>query len=142
MSVIVDPIHTHVVNGHPVRFFRSPFQGPDMPWHGAEDLLKALDLPREFRRQQISRLHSEWKSDIRTVATADGIVVIAPHFMARGMIDGMKQIGRLTDDVDADYCHGASAAMEVITADIADPVGQFEYVMHAFKRHGAHGEAH
>ncbi|GJE42488.1 hypothetical protein AEGHOMDF_1660 [Methylobacterium soli] len=41
------------------------------------------DLCRHFQRMNNT---SEWASDVRTVATSDGIVTIAPNWMAEALI--------------------------------------------------------
>ena len=46
MTALVAPIHTGRLNGQPVRFFKGPSGGPELPWHAVEDLYRALGLPQ------------------------------------------------------------------------------------------------
>ena len=84
---MIEPLHVATVGGPPLRFFRTPINDgrPDLPWHAVEDLHRCLGLNRAARKYFLHRLR-EWKEP-RTVATADGLVTIAPHFIAQGTID-------------------------------------------------------
>jgi len=61
---------------------------PDFPWHEVDDLHRCLGLTRAERKHF---LHLQaHKEALRIVATADGIVTIAPHFIAQGTIDASR----------------------------------------------------
>lgn len=83
---LAHPIHTGTVNGSPVRFFRGPDARPDMPWHALGDLTRALELPRALRRHLLQMTQRAWAGTLRTVATAEGVTILAPHFVAQGLI--------------------------------------------------------
>lgn len=89
------PIFDGDLNGHAVRYFTSPIyrahRQPDMPWHSVDDLWPVLmpgwDTATAFEvlKQQMRK---DWREP-RTVATAGGIVTIAPHFMAEGLFEAI-----------------------------------------------------
>jgi len=85
------PILDGDLMGSRLRYFPSPlyqsFRQADMPWHAVDDLWPVLlgtDCEDAFRIGK-GKLRSDWR-DPRTVATPEGIVTIAPHFMAEGII--------------------------------------------------------
>jgi hypothetical protein len=94
---LTSPIHVGDAGGHPLRMFASPVwlatRKRDMPWHSTEDLLSALGVPAELSEHMRRMTKRDWLDDTRTVATADGIVTIAPHAMAEGMIDAVRHRG-------------------------------------------------
>lgn len=95
MSGLHIPLHIADVEGHTVRFFRSPVyertKEPDFPWHCIDDLwpifIGSSDAV-EFARR---KLRSAWKEP-KTIAVEDGLVTIAPHFMAEGMIAAIEEM--------------------------------------------------
>src|SRR4051794_10610767 len=104
MSKIVSPIYTGALNGQPLRFFKSPLPSPHFPWHASDDLHRCMRLPREVRRRFREQLKSsEWGKDVRTVATADGIITIAPHWMAQGFIGSMIENGYALSTLEMAY---------------------------------------
>lgn len=95
MTGLVAPVRTGSLCEKPLRFFKAPLPGPHLPWHAPDDLHRCLGLPRDLRRHFQQRLQSsDWKKDVRTVATSDGVVTIAPHWIAQGMIGAMIDVGR------------------------------------------------
>jgi len=115
--MIVKPIHTGTVNGHPVRFFRSPLDDgrPDLPWHGIEDLMTAAGVSRDMRRA-LSRRSKGVTDEFQTVATDDGLVVIAPHPSAQGLLGAVAKLGRAPASVEREYQLAGAEALDVITA--------------------------
>ena len=132
------PVHVGVVAGKPLRFFRSPKPGPQMPWHAHDDLLSCLDLPDDLKLDFRRRLVGPWKADVRTVAVAEGVVTIAPHFIAQGLIGAAIEIGpvKSAKQVERDYHREGTIALELLakaaTGDLG-PIAQFEYAMAAAK---------
>lgn len=110
-------LHTADVNGKPVRFFRSPQQGPDFPWHVADDLFLALGFPRPVRKEFQRRLKADHADDVRTVATSDGIVTIAPHYMAQGAIGAGIDIGCTPTTAEASYARAGVVCLNLILAE-------------------------
>lgn len=94
---MIQPIHTATIGEHQLRFFRRPINDgkPDLPWHAVEDLHRCLGLNRDLRKHFLHRLRA-WKEP-RTVATADGIVTVAPLYMPQGCIDAMVEEGMVPD---------------------------------------------
>jgi hypothetical protein len=112
---MIAPLHVANVGGHPLRFFRTPLTDgrPDLPWHCIDDLQHCLGLNRQGRKVFPRMLRSsEWRAIPRTVATADGVVTIAPHFIAQGMIDAMVENGRTPASVRHDYDRAGADAMK------------------------------
>lgn len=100
-----NPIHIAMIAGHPVRFFRSPINDgrQDFPWHAVDDLMAACRLGRSERRHFMRMMQRDHKEMVRTVATADGIVTVAPHPHAQGLVDAMVEVGRVTSSARNDY---------------------------------------
>ena len=115
MSALASPAYTGTVNDKPLRFFKAPLQGAQLPWHAAADLHHCLSLPRDLRRHFRQSLRSsEWKDDVRTIATHDGIVTIAPHFMAQGLIGAMQEAGRADARTEILYTKEVKKAWDLI----------------------------
>lgn len=110
-------LHTADVNGKPVRFFRSPQQGPDFPWHVADDLFLALGFPRPVRKEFQRKLKADHADQVRTVATSDGIVTIAPHYMAQGAIGAGIDIGCTPPTAESSYAVAGLAGLKLILAE-------------------------
>jgi len=133
VSNILAPIHVASIGKSTLRFFRSPLAGPDLPWHVHDDLVACLGLPRDVRRQFHRMLtNGPFKADVRGIATADGIVTIAPHFAAQGLIGAAIEAGMAsTAFVDA-YIAAAIAAFKVMTGDLP-PMAALEMAIAATK---------
>jgi hypothetical protein len=138
---MIQPIHTATIGGHPLRFFRTPNDDgkPDMPWHSIDDLHRCLGLNRELRKLFLSKLR-KWGS-IRTVATADGIVTIAPHYMAQGCINAMVEKGIVPPDVRDAYDYEGSVALNKLVAHLPFPSDYFFAWMKAAMNRHEHADA-
>jgi hypothetical protein len=115
MSVhkVIEPLHVAVIGGHPVRFFRTPLNDgrPDMPWHCVEDLHRCLGLNRDQRRIFLRELkNSKWPT--KTIPAADGILTIAPHFIAQGVVDSMTDAGMAPKSVRDEYDQAGAEALQ------------------------------
>ncbi|MCG5247950.1 hypothetical protein [Methylorubrum extorquens] len=139
MIAAAKPIHTANVAGKPFRFFRGPGDAPDMPWHAHDDLLAALALPRPLRRELRAKMLKNFGPECRTVEVGGEPVLIAPHYVAQGLIsaaqEGGKGITEMPAQVDRDYVTGGMAAMKTLTAGLGQVEG-FEYAMQAFRNQG------
>ena len=115
MSVI-SPIHIEAIGVGNVRFFAPPLGGREFPRPSIDDLFAAMALGRKrsehFRR---SMQDGEWATNSKTIATADGITVIAQHFIAQGLIDAMTQVGRCPPDLYWTYAKGGGVALDKLT---------------------------
>ena len=119
MSTLVSPVYTGTLNGKPLRFFKAPLPGPHLIWHASEDLQLGMQLPRDLRRRFREQLRSsEWSSDVRTVATSDGIVTIAPHWIAQGFIGAMIETGYISNTLEIAYAKEAVRAWNATTGDL------------------------
>jgi hypothetical protein len=107
------PLHVGTVAAHRLRFFRSPLNDarPDFPWHSVEDLYACLNVDQQARKFFFARLRQEYGSVLRTVATADELVTIAPNFMAQGLIDAMIEKGQAPQTAAIDYQFPPSAPL-------------------------------
>lgn len=132
------PLHTGVINGHPVRFFKKPTGAPDLPWHAVDDLYRALGLNREIRRDLLRTTQGSWSTELRTIATADGVVTIAPHPVAQGLIGAMIETGRAPAALEADYIAAGAAALKAMAGDLP-PIASFEFALAAFRNTDAGG---
>lgn len=90
MSLIEDALHVENIDGHRMRYFRSPVYSksgtPDMPWHAVDDLWSAIGVEKDDRVQVLRSLRAGW-IEPHTVANSDGIVVIQPFLMGDIIID-------------------------------------------------------
>src|SRR5262245_55631966 len=96
---MIEPLHIGIVGGHPLRLFRSPLNDgrPDFPWHAVDDLHQCLGLNRDARRFFLRKLKGvEWGKNVRTIATADGVVTVAPNYIAQGTVDAMVEEGMVS----------------------------------------------
>ncbi|MGA2493331.1 MAG: hypothetical protein ABSF67_10315 [Roseiarcus sp.] len=131
MSSIIAPLHTAPLGVATLRFFRPPSAMPDVPWHAYDDLLRCIDLPRAAHRQFHQMLTSgPFKGDVRTVATSDGIVTIAPHFIAQGLIGAAIEAWGARPELEMEYTKALVAAMKQLTGDLP-PFASFEFVLAA-----------
>lgn len=131
---MVEPIHIEAIGLANVRFFRSPLDGPRQPWHAIDDIYAAMALSREQRRALKSKLlkHRKWKRSLITVRTKGGELMIAPHWMAQGIIGSAVDFGGLSPDFEHFYVTGMMKAMEVITAGMT-PIDSVNYGLAAFR---------
>lgn len=133
MSVLVEPVHTGTLNGKPLRFFKAPLSGPHLPWHAPHDLHLCLGLGRDLRRDFRRRLQSsEWSKDIQTVATSGGIVTIAPHWMAQGLIGSIIEMMGMSTQVEMAYAREAVSAWNAMMGDLPDQAN-LETMIAAFR---------
>ena len=137
MAPLVAPIHVEALGSSTLRFFAPPSGEREFPWIAIDDLHACLGLPRALRREFKTKLRSsEWKDDTRTVATADGIVNIAPHFMAQGLIHAMQDVHRVAPDFyDRRYAKAGARAMDRLV-DGLQPRDLLNYIEAAVKASG------
>ncbi len=130
----VEPIHVEAIGLANVRFFRSPLDGPRQPWHAIDDIYAAMVLPRELRRVLKSKMlkHRKWKKSILEVKTDGGELLIAPHWMAQGLIGMGVDCTGLSPDFEHRYVTGMMKAMEVITEGMT-PIDSVNYGIAAFR---------
>jgi hypothetical protein len=116
---MIEPIHIATMGEYQLRFFRRPINDgkPDFPWHSVDDLYSCLGLNREQRRVFLRKLKEF--GGTQTVATADGIVTIAPLYMAQGCIDAMVEEGRVPDSARTAYALAETEAMKQLMAHLA-----------------------
>ena len=115
---IVQPLYVGSIGGKPVRFFRSPSKSPDLPWHSSENLHRALGLSREVRRHLLRMTQVKWPGVLRTVATADGLTTIGPHFTAQGIIGAAIEIGTVSADIEGEYAKAGGEALKALLGDL------------------------
>jgi hypothetical protein len=133
MSAILAPIHTATLGKSSLRFFKSPSSRPELPWHVHDDLVACLGLPRHMRRQfQHMLANGPFKDDIRAVATGAGIVTIAPHYVAQGLIGAAIDAGGITSEFELEYAKAAVAAMKVLAGDLP-PFASYGFFLEAAK---------
>jgi hypothetical protein len=111
---MIEPIHVATLAGQPLRFFRTPLDDgrPDLPWHCVDDLHQCLGIDRAARRVLLSKMRVT--ESMQTVATPDGIVTVAPHYMALGSIDAMINMGRAPASLRAEYALAGTEACQKI----------------------------
>jgi hypothetical protein len=147
--MIVEPVHVAIIGSKPLRFFRSPIDEtrgeslhsvawsgkPDLPWHSVNDLLLCMGLPGGLRSRRLRELAEGKERTItapngipldlphtRTVATNDGITMIAPETYARGSFDrfgsGEYGDGWFGDRLECEYGIAARRAVDKLTGEL------------------------
>lgn len=117
-SAITAPIFTGRLGAQPLRFFRAPRPGPHLVWHAVDDLHRCLAIPRDLRRHYRQQLQRDHRKDVETIATDEGIDIIAPHWMAQGLISAMMDVGFVPRTAEADYAIEATKAWKAMTDDV------------------------
>ena len=136
----VRPIHVAAVGLGNLRFFRSPLDGPRMTWFAVPDLFTCLSMDRGLRRVFHANIKRSYRDEIRMVWTETGETMIAPHFMAQGLISSLVEVAGAPSSLEASYAIGAAAAMGVITAGMSK-VESVNYTIAAFRNeNGIKGE--
>lgn len=113
MSNIVKPLSTAAVGLANLRYFRPPLSGERMVWHSWQDMQQCLSLPRDLRREFLSKLRKEWGGDTRAVMTESGPTTLAPHWMAQGLISAMTEAGFARPEIEHAYVAGMMQATNV-----------------------------
>ena len=133
MSELTKPLHVATIRGHQLRFFRTPNNDgrPDFPWHCCDDLYRCMELPRKVRRY-FQRCWTN-RSMFRTVATTDGIVMIAPHCVAQGATSAWNEIGGV--NIENEYALESAHALNKLTAGLTFPEQVLPWAAAAIKRH-------
>lgn len=125
------PIYVGSINGHQVRFFRTPLNDgrPDFAWHATEDLMKAANLDPAMIEYFMRGSKADHGAVYRTIATPDGLVTVAPHCVAQGFTRAMVAVGKAPAGFPDQY---HTAAFE---ADDRLPAKDFDEIIGAFHRH-------
>ena len=137
MTALTRPLHVGTIRGHQLRLYRTPNNDgrPDLPWHSVEDLYRCIGMRRDLRREFQRKMKSgPFGHDFKTVATPDGIVTIAPHYVAQGTISSCLQTG--CSDIYDEYSREFAAALQPLTAPL--PFGSdafFQWLKAALNRH-------
>ena len=86
-SKIVTPLHTAQIGRGTLRFFPPPPGATELPRHCHDDLAICLGFrPPDRRGLQAILADGPYAREVLTVATAEGLVTIAPHFAAVALI--------------------------------------------------------
>lgn len=132
MSALTLPVHTGTLSGKLLRFFKAPLAGPHLVWHSFDDLLACLKLPQSLQRDFRQKLKRDWSSDVRTVATSDGVVTIAPHWMAQGLIGSMIEVRQVRASMEMEYARQAVGAWNALCGDLP-PSASVDLMIAAFR---------
>jgi hypothetical protein len=134
---MINPLHVAQVGESRLRFFRTPLEDgrPDFPWHAVDDLHLCLGLNRELRKIFLRKLRSGQQL-VRTVPTAEGLVTIAPHYMAQGMIGAVIEAGIAPDSIRASYDAAGGEALKKLCSHLQFPSDAwFGWMKAALNRH-------
>ncbi|NTF17758.1 hypothetical protein G6L37_05045 [Agrobacterium rubi] len=127
------PIHVEQCGELQIRYFRSPTLAatgvPDMPWHVCDDLWHVLGIDEEGRKDFLRSLRSHWH-DPMTIATDDGLLVIAPFVMGDVLATAWLETNGVDEDSPSDgdrarlRCRGAfrrgtTAALKAMTSHLS-----------------------
>lgn len=116
--MIVAPTFTGDLLGKPLRFFKAPRLGIRLPWHAIDDLHRCLSLPRDLCRHYRQQLQRDHSHDVETVATDGGIEIIAPHWMAQGVIQAFEETGLTSSETFVAYSIQVGQAWKETAADL------------------------
>jgi hypothetical protein len=96
LNVVQAALHVERHADRELRFFASPAfrrtRRPDLAWHSCDDLWRLLDMKDDERTALLRSLRRDWPEPT-TVATADGPVVVQPHFMGEGIVEAFREAG-------------------------------------------------
>ena len=123
MSTLVSPVYTGTLNGKQLRFFKAPTDEPHLVCHAWDDLVACASLPQDMREHFRQSLREDYRDAVRTVATAEGIVTIAPHWMAQGFIGSMIECKRMPPSAELAYTAQSVDAWNALTANLSDRQG-------------------
>jgi len=132
MNLASFPVHIGRINGKPLRFFEGQNARGEFPWHAVDDLYRCLGLNHHDRQHYLSLLQKNWGSEIRTIETISGPVVVAPHFMAQGFVDAIVESRGAPADSYSQYIQEGMAALNVIVGD-RSKAQQWEFLKEASK---------
>lgn len=139
MIDLLEPIHVEAVGLANVRFFAPPTEAREFPWVSIDDLFTAVAMDRRMRRAFHSDLNNSlWASSTRRIVTPDGRTTIGQHFIAQGLIDAWKQVGRGPSDLYGAYTAGGVAALGKLLPGV-DGDELAAYLGDAFKAGGGAG---
>ncbi len=132
MSAVHSPIYTGTVNGRPVRFFKGLGGKPDMPWHAYHDLTAAVGFDEAMSRRFVQLTQQDGKDALQTIATLEGLIVIAPHYVAQGTVWAAVDWGRCSSDTEFQYAKEGVQALDALMANV--PHDRFlNYIGQAFR---------
>jgi hypothetical protein len=110
------PLHVAEIDGKRLRFFKTPLKDgkPDFPWHSVADLFTAMGLPPHDVQAFLEMRPPPPFPQRETVATAEGPVVIAPHYQAQSFIDALIDYGKAPKSFAKDYLNASIAVMAIL----------------------------
>jgi len=130
---IEHPIHTGTVNGHRVRFFRSPSTRPDFPWCVQNDLIIAAGGDGDMQQRFVMHMRQgPFRDQSHVYASPDGPVVACSHSCAQGLIGAFEQWKMVGERFDVEYTAAASEALKEITKHMGD-AGGIAYAINAVR---------
>jgi hypothetical protein len=139
MTGITQPLHVAIIRGHQLRFYRTPNNDgrPDLPWHCCDDLYRCMGLPRGVRKHLQRHMKSRpFRNDFRTAATPDGVITIAPHYVAQSIAAMWHELE--CADIENEYARGGAAACKKLYAGLA-PEQLLPWLKAALERHESAG---
>ena len=124
------PIHLGtIVDYEVVRFFSAPFEGPDLVWIAAADLLKAAYLPKPINERYLAAAEKLG----RTIETPNGATIILPHTKASEMLNVLVDHGRAPKQILKEYAEEVSQA-ERVAVDYLTPEQRWRYLVAIHQR--------
>lgn len=143
MAKITSSIHRDDVFGSQLRYFSSPIYDetnqPDMPWHVFDDLMRILELDQEATTYLLRKLRGDWPEP-RTVATSEGLLTIAPHFMAEGLLMAIGRSRKLRPEnflkIRGAYRRNLTEALKQMIPNY-DPIGRMLFALSSMSEEGA-----
>ena len=97
--MISEPIHTGMVGGSPVRFFRPPTTDGELPWLSFVDLLVACRLPIDLREAYFYSVWGQPGAEALKVATPNGPAVTISNTVALAILGVVTSQGQCRADI-------------------------------------------
>jgi hypothetical protein len=127
------PLHIAHVGKGTLPFFKGPSPNPEVPYHAHGHLVACLgvsDAIQEKFRHALA--NGPFKDDVRVIATTDGILTVAPHAAALGLIAGAIEARVVDQEFQHSYIAAVSQALEILAGDLP-PMAAFDFAMAAIR---------
>ena len=115
MRQIETALHDATTSYGRIRYHRPPHDEPDFAWVNLDDIMRMLKMPMGLRIEMLRAIQEDWKEDLKTIATSEGIVTICPHYMIQGLFDAWIQEGFAGNDILKTYLAEGMRASKKLT---------------------------
>lgn len=133
-SIARHPIVVVEINGYPVRFFETPKDEAQFPWHAHSDLLTAVGFPAEYHADILMVVARDFPEYVARLHTDEGPVLICDNVVAKTCFTGPPAMFGVSRDASlASYFSALSRATTSITRYMGDPIGRATWLHNALR---------